>query len=1135
MKKELLSFVGAIAVLLVFTDACFAVQDGFLQNKGQIVNQHGEFNESVLFVFSGADYNVSLYQDHFSYEIFEGIGEDTVACERMELWFKATDRDPVISSISGYNTHTSYYKNGKEFKNIVSYDTITYSNVWNGVDLRFVISSGKLKYDLIVDASASRFIEFELRGAKVSVQNGVICYQLETHKILEKIPSVYIDIDQTRIDFHELRVSAENNCVKYKLPKSRLGTVVIDPIAYGLKYASFYGGSNVDYVNSVEALSDGSVVIGGYTLSTNNIATTGAYQTTIVDHDVFLAKFDDAGTRVWGTYFGGPGYDRSYAISVDDADNIIMTGNSFSSSGIATSGTHQQVLQSVDDAFLAKFDSAGQFLWGTYYGGNDHDLIVDVDADSLGQIYITGHTKSTNLIVTIDAHNDSLIGTESAFMAVFDSSGNQIHGTYYGFGDDDEGWGITATDDGFIYMAGYTSSSSDISFGSANQALYSGNIDGFLVKFSSSFVPVWGTYIGGLGTDQAFGICLDDSFNIYVTGNTTSDSAVSLGNVFQDTMNSTDDAFLMKFDSAGSKLWGTYIGGFGADYIYDIEESQNSLWIVGNTTSASLITDVDATFADNAGLYDNLVMRFDLNGNKIWATYTGGDQNDFAYDLAVLNDREIAIAGYSSSTNLNISSDAHQSAYGGQLYDGFWQKLCEPLSLTVLSDTGTQYICESDSFAVSSLNNFSSYNWSNGDTLNNTWVTIPGEYWLETEDSNACPGRSDTLTVVAVFTLSPIIVSDTNTICKEDSVSLNVDSSYVSYIWSTGDTAIQITVKDSGAYWAQVMDDKGCWHFTDTLFISFIPVVTSISVVGGTTLCANDSTVLEADSSLFNILWIQGDTTNAIYVDSAGNYSFVAMDTNNCIVVSDTLNISQSSTSSPVVLLNVSGTVTLCGNDSFVLEATSGYDAYAWSNGSDSSVIIVDSNGLYYVVVTDSMGCDGASDTVQVMLNLIPAPSIAPIDTGTVMCIQTNIFMGVTPAGYTEYLWSNGATFEQAVYEFNSAGSYSVSVQVLDSNNCSSSDSLEVTADECTGIGAGQPNDFLFNTWYDAGVLMVNSSINVHAITVIDILGRVVFTRSNLDEMELSLSVNQLVAGIYFVRAKLNDKSIKSGQLLVSP
>src|SRR5690606_10516880 len=85
--------------------------------------------------------------------------------------------------------------------------------------------------------------------------------------------------------------------------------------------------------------------------------------------DAYLVKFDNSGLRLWATYYGGASEDWGQSCAVDAFGNIYLAGVTESNSGIASAG-HQNTLAGVYDAYLAKFDNAGVRLWATYYGGS---------------------------------------------------------------------------------------------------------------------------------------------------------------------------------------------------------------------------------------------------------------------------------------------------------------------------------------------------------------------------------------------------------------------------------------------------------------------------------------------------------------------------------------------------------------------------------------------------------------------------------------------------------------------------------------------------------------------------------------------------------------------------------------------
>ena len=146
-----------------------------------------------------------------------------------------------------------------------------------------------------------------------------------------------------------------------------------------------------------------------------------------VVYDVFLAKFDVAGNRLWGTYYGGIGNDVGYSCTTDAIGNVYIAGGASSNSGsiIATLGSHQATFGGGADAYLAKFNASGIRQWGTYYGGTAGDGALACAVDNIGNIYISGvtSTNSGTTISTPGSHQSNFSGpnnNSNAFLAKFD-------------------------------------------------------------------------------------------------------------------------------------------------------------------------------------------------------------------------------------------------------------------------------------------------------------------------------------------------------------------------------------------------------------------------------------------------------------------------------------------------------------------------------------------------------------------------------------------------------------------------------------------------------------------------------------------------------------------------------------------
>lgn len=90
------------------------------------------------------------------------------------------------------------------------------------------------------------------------------------------------------------------------------------------------------------------------------------------------SSFDDLSSdpeRIWGTYYGGSNTEFCFSTMLDLYGNVFLGGSTYSVNNIATSGSHQSTLAGSQDVYLAKFNSDGTRLWGTYYGGTSFDHI----------------------------------------------------------------------------------------------------------------------------------------------------------------------------------------------------------------------------------------------------------------------------------------------------------------------------------------------------------------------------------------------------------------------------------------------------------------------------------------------------------------------------------------------------------------------------------------------------------------------------------------------------------------------------------------------------------------------------------------------------------------------------------------
>lgn len=441
-----------------------------------------------------------------------------------------------------------------------------------------------------------------------------------------------------------------------------------------LLWSTYYGGpsNEVNPVGGPAVATDdsGNVFLAGYTYSSSGIAAGGFQNTFGGTIDGYLVKFDSTGNRMWATYYGGTGADYVTCVTTDDSGNVYLGGKTSSTTSISSGGFQNTYGGGIFDAFLVKFGPPGNRVWATYYGGAGDDGISCITIDVSGNIIVSGGTASTSGIASGGFQNTPG-GNSDAYIVKFDHSGNRLWSTYYGGPGGEGGNSITTDAAGNIYCAGGTNSSAAIASAGAFQTTLSGTSDTYLVKFDAAGNRIWATYYGGPVTENAYGV-LTDASGVYVAGTTGSSSGFA-SNGFQNTYGGGQgDAFLLKFDTAGNRLWATYYGGPANDYALSIaKDAAGNIFISGDSYSSSGIA--AGGFQNNLnGLENEFIAKFDSSGNRLCATYFGQSHDEDGH-IAVDISGNVYLAGGTLSTT-GMSFNGFQNTFGGGGTDSYLAK-----------------------------------------------------------------------------------------------------------------------------------------------------------------------------------------------------------------------------------------------------------------------------------------------------------------------------------------------------------------------------------------------------------------------------------------------------------------------------
>jgi hypothetical protein len=321
-----------------------------------------------------------------------------------------------------------------------------------------------------------------------------------------------------------------------------------------------FGTTDIDFANATAADPFGNVWVTGAT--GGNLGGTNADSL-----DVFVRKYDSAGTALWTRQFGVDSNSRDVgqAIATDNLGNAYVTGTLHAPNG-----------QGGGDTFLRKYDAAGNVTWHRDIKTSGVEIGYAVAADALNNVFVGGFTEG-NLVGTN-------AGLADAFIAKYDSAGTLAWTRQFGTATPDSIQSLATDGLGNVYALGNTRSN----IGGPT----AGGNDVFLRKYDTAGIVLWTRQFGSPGEDTGMGLSVDSLGNVIVGGLTDGTlSGASAGNL---------DAFIRKYDASGNDLWTTQFGSAGYDQALSIATYGKVIYAAGLTT--------DDLYSPNFGSTDAFVV-----------------------------------------------------------------------------------------------------------------------------------------------------------------------------------------------------------------------------------------------------------------------------------------------------------------------------------------------------------------------------------------------------------------------------------------------------------------------------------------------------------------------------------------------
>ncbi len=617
---------------------------------------------------------------------------DQLTTDTLQMQLVGANPTARIEGVDQLEAQTNYLLGNDPAKwrvSVKNYAKVKCANVYEGIDMLYYGNRRDLEYDFKLAPGADyQSIALAFDGAKQMRldANGDLVLSTANGEVRQPKPVAYQEINGTRRDVachyvfvNESKAAPQMNPKAGQQIRFALGDYdKSQPLIIDpvLAYSTYLGGNGTDEGTAITVDVAGNLYVAGFTTSTN-FPTLNASQPTIGggQQDAFIAKLNASGTALlYATYIGGNGQDNASSIAVDAAGNAYVTGFT-ASPNFPVKDALQATNRGTSNAFIMKLNAVGAAVYATFLGGGGNDTGTGIALDAAGNVYVAGITTSPNFPL-LNATQARLQGATDLFIAKVNAAGKQLlFSTYLGGTGSDAAMSMALDAAGNLYLTGVTTSR-DLPVVNALQQRHGGGFfDGFAAKVNTINHELgYLTYFGGSGEDRCFRLAVDAAGNAYVVGD--SDSAnLPTANALQSVLGGSADAFVAKVSPAGSLIYATYLGGSGIDGATAVAvNQQGEAYVTGFTTSRNFPIS-NHLQGENGGSFDAFIAKLNATGKELGlATYLGGSGLDTGFGIAVDAAGNAYVMGQTVSQNFPITNPLQRS-FGGGTADLFVAKI----------------------------------------------------------------------------------------------------------------------------------------------------------------------------------------------------------------------------------------------------------------------------------------------------------------------------------------------------------------------------------------------------------------------------------------------------------------------------
>jgi hypothetical protein len=770
----------------------------------------------------------------------------------------------------------------------------------------------------------------------------------------------------------------------------------------GFGWAKKMGGSGDDQGQSVTVDTFGNIYItGGFSGTVDFDPGPALYNMTSAgDLDIYVVKLNAVGGFLWAKSFGSVQDDFGTDIAIDHAGNVHVTGAFYLSVDFDPSTAVYMLYaqQCGSDGFLLKLDPSGNFLAAIEIGNN------------------TGCADEMALCVTVDVSGDVLVGGRMWGTVDFDPSSGVVLGTGVMYAlklspsyvyqwartlDPLVAWQFPISDivtdsAGNVYIVGRVEGTTDYDPGPAQYNLGASSppifYQMFIWKLSSFGTFLWvkpiTTSTGNQGSQGEDGIAVN-STGVYITGESTGTVDFDPGPGVFNLTSSTIAPFLLKLDTAGNFLFATQFGSSGVGYDVTLDDTGN-VYVGGYFTgTADFDPGPGAYNLTASGGVDGFIVKLNPANAFVGVFPISGAGSERVQGLHRDPNGRLLATGYFSGSNtdfdpgfgvFNMSSSGSNDAFVLNLS----QCTAPPSPPTALAGPTPGCPGNTYTYSVVPSPNVNSYTWTlpnqwTGSSSSNSITAISSAYSgnVTVVATNNC-GSSVPQSLFAIINGNPpspvITAGGPLSFCAGDSVNLaTAAGSVLSYQWLLNSN--NISGANMANYYASlpgsysiVVSNNNCSITSAPVVVTNLPLpVVAVSPTDTAAFCSADSLQLQASPlSIYTFQWeknglnIPGASAGSytVYNGGAGTYK-VRVSDGACSFTSGATHVIEAP--SPIVTISLVGG-TLFASGSFLWHQWY-YDNLPIMFEHDAFLNTF-TYGSYYVVVTDSNGCTGKSNTI---------------------------------------------------------------------------------------------------------------------------------------------------------------------------